>query len=119
MRSALFALSLVALTVVMGAEPVPYLGEWSNGRGETLVVTRTTLQFANDKPVPYRDVTRATEGQTFELMITASGPVNAFSGKTIGLSCKEKSMTMTTFASHSAYMQENEPRSVVTWFKDS
>ena len=57
----------------------PYLGEWSNGKGETLTITAQSVQFASDKPVPYRDITKATgEEGPFQLMILAKGQVNYF-----------------------------------------
>ena len=39
-----------------GSASVPqptYIGQWSNGRGDTLAITATTIRFANDKPVKY------------------------------------------------------------------
>ena len=106
------------LKVASAAEDLPYLGTWSNGRGETLIITSKTLQFAEDKAVAYKDVTRATDGQSFELQITAAGKVNAFPGKTLGVQCEGDSMKMTTYASHAAYMSEEDPQSIVTWYKD-
>jgi hypothetical protein len=52
----------------------PYIGEWSSGRGEVLIITAETVQyeFTNgpNKPVPYRDITKATDGKgPFQLMI--------------------------------------------------
>src|SRR6266403_1574488 len=48
-----------------------YVGEWSNGRGETLVITGSTIKFGSDRAVPYRDVTRVTNGREFHLEITS------------------------------------------------
>jgi hypothetical protein len=106
------------LLAAFAAEEQPYLGHWSNGRGETLVITGSTIQFADNKPVSYRDVTHATNGEDFELLITAAGKVNAFPGKTLGLHCESDSIEMTGYASHADYMEEKEPQSRVTWFKD-
>lgn len=117
LRIALLSLALASLTSA-SAEELPYLGQWSNGRGETLTITKRTIQFADDKPVTYRDVTRATDGSLFELQITARGEVNAFSGKTLAVSCEGGSMTVTGYRSHADYMQERDPQEVVTWEKD-
>jgi len=103
--------SLRPITFASAADQFPYLGNWSNGRGETLTITRKTLQFADNKPVPYRDVTRATDGARFELLITAAGQVNAFPGKVLGVQCEDNSMEITTYVSHSAYMEDAEPQS--------
>ncbi|MFN2475660.1 MAG: hypothetical protein ABR526_04880 [Chthoniobacterales bacterium] len=108
-----------AFSSLRASDERPYLGEWSNGRGETLKVTSSTLQFGSDKPVAYRDVTRATDGSDFELQITASGQVNAFPGKTLGLHCESDTMKMTGYASHAAYMQGGEVQMEVAWDRDS
>ena len=124
-RRTLPRLALLALAIYLGAgalaaaEDFPYLGNWSNGRGETLVVTEKTLRFADDRAVSYRDVTRATDGSIFELLITARGTVNAFPGKTLAVSCESDSMKIITYASHADFMAEKDPQSEVTWFKDA
>lgn len=117
------AVALAALLLFTGlearaAEDPPYLGSWSNGRGETLIVTEKTIRFGDDRAVPYRDITRATDGEVFELQLTARGAVNGFGGNTLGVECDGDSMKITAYASHAAYMQAEEPQSVVTWFKD-
>lgn len=114
----LFAAALQLLASAAIAADLPYVGEWSNGRGETLVVTEKTIQFGDDRPLAYRDVTRATDGSTFELQITARGEVNGFGGKTLSVECEAGSMKITAYVSHAAYMQADDPQSVVTWFKD-
>lgn len=110
---------IVMLPTVTASEERPYLGEWSNGRGETLKVTASTIQFGKDKPVGYRDVTRATDGSDFELQITGAGKVNAFPGKTLALHCEDDTMKMTGYASHADYMQGGEVQMEVTWDRDS
>ena len=112
------ALLWLLQSVASASEALPYLGEWSNGRGETLTITEETIQFAENKPVPYRDITRATDGAAFELQITASGAINAFPGKTLAVVLENGSMQMTGYRSHGDYMQEKDAQSVVTWFKD-
>lgn len=78
-----FALVLTVGLAILGkavasAAP-PYLGEWSSGKGDTLIITPETVQYASDKPIPYRDITKATDGKgPFQLMILAKGEVNYF-----------------------------------------
>lgn len=115
---AVVASLLLVVTLAATPEP-PYVGDWSNGRGETLVITEKTIQYADDRPVPYRDVTRATDGSSFELQITARGDVNAFPGKTLALSLDGDTMEMTGYLSHEDYMQEKDPQQVVTWDKET
>ena len=71
-----------------------------------------------DRAVKYRDITRATDGNAFELQITTPGEINAFPGKTLGVLCEKGSMRITTYASHADYMQDQDAQSVVLWFKD-
>ena len=115
------------LTVCLGgligftasAEDKPsYLGKWSNGRGETLVLTAKTIRFADDKALSYRDVTRATDGDLFYLQITAAGEANGFGGKFLALYCEGEQMRMVGFASHADLLHDVNIQSDVTWFKD-
>jgi hypothetical protein len=119
----LVALALALLCtsggIVRASEAQPYLGAWSNGRGETLAITATTVRFAEDKPVPYRDVTRATDGTLFELQLTAAGEVNGFGGKTLVLELEDDALKITAYASHGDSMQEKDPQSVVTWYREA
>ena len=119
-RIAFTALALLVLIAgaVAAADDLPYLGSWSNGRGETLVITAKTIQFGDDRPLPYRDVTRATDGSMFELQINARGTANGFGGNTLGVECEGDSMKITAYASHAAYTQAEDPQSIVTWHKD-
>lgn len=112
------ALIWLAATSAFASDTAPYLGSWSNGRGETLLVTNDTIQFADNRPVSYRDITRATDGASFELQITTPGEINAFPGKTLAVVCEDDSMQMTGYASHADYMQEGEVQFSVTWEKD-
>jgi len=115
----LLLLQILACAAFAASDEPPYLGEWSNGRGETLTITAKTIQFADDKPVAYRDVTRATDGESFELQITTRGEVNAFAGKTLAVVIDGDTMKMTGYLSHADYMQEKNPQQIVTWERDS
>ena len=116
----LIAAALGCLSLLALAEEAPfYLGSWSNGRGETLVITKTSLRFGDDRAVNYRDVTRVTDGEAFELEITTPGEINAFPGKTLAVQFEEGSMTISSYASHADFMQERGLQSQVTWEKDS
>ena len=112
-------LTFTAALFASAAEQPPYLGRWSNGRGETLIVTQKTLKFADDKPVPFSDVTPAGNGRRFELRITAPGEVNAFPGKSLMVTCEGNSMEMIGYRSHVDLMQERNRRQIVTWERDS
>lgn len=85
--------------------------------GETLVVTKKTLQFGNDKAVAYRELVTGRDRRDFALFITARGEVNAFPGKWVALHCERDEMEMTTYSSREALQKRAEPLSRVAWFK--
>lgn len=114
-----FGCAFLPAAAAVAADELAYIGQWSNGRGETLTITAKTIQFGDDRPIPYRDVTRATDDGSFELQITASGEVNAFPGKTLALMVEDDTMDMTGYLSHADYMQEKNPQQIVTWERDS
>lgn len=115
---ALFACTLLA-SAAFAADETPYIGEWSNGRGETLVITTKTICFANDKPVPYRDLTRATDGKSFTLEITAPGEVNAFAEKFLAVQFEDDDeMQIVGYKSLADLSQDKNPGSKVIWYKD-
>jgi hypothetical protein len=95
----------------------PYIGEWSSGRGESLIITAETLQYATDKPVPYRDITKATgEDGPFQLIILAKGKVNYFD-KYVWLTLTgAKEMKMETTDSIEKHSQGEGSRQ--NWFRD-
>ena len=115
---AVAAFIVLAAGLARGAEDVPYLGSWSNGRGETLVISANTIRFGENRALAYKDITRATDGSVFELQITARGAENAFGGSILGVECDGDSMKISAYVSHAAYMEGADPQSVVTWFKD-
>jgi hypothetical protein len=119
MKSSLVALFFFALVLATRAADEPcYIGSWSNGRGETLTITSQTIQFADNTPVRYRDITRATDGKMFQIQITAKGKVNAFPGKFLLINCESDEMKMSGFASGADMQQDRGAVSEVTWFRD-
>ena len=113
------ALALIGAAATALANEQPYAGSWSNGRGETLVVTKTTLQFGSDRPVRYQDLTRLADGGAFELRITSPGEINAFPGKTLLVEITGDSMTMTAYESHAELLRGGAGKSRVIWQRDS
>lgn len=111
-------LCAIFLTSFTSGSDLPYVGSWSNGRGDTLVITARTMRFASDKPVPYRDLTKATDGKMFDLEITAEGEVNFFSEKFLRLNCGDDEMRMTGFKSMGDLLHDKNAGSDFTWYKD-
>ena len=120
MKSLLAVLFLAVALSVTAADDAPlYVGSWSNGRGETLVITGKTMQFGDDRPFSFRDVTRVSDGESYELEITTRGEINGFPGKTLHLTFDKDAMQMTGYKSHAEFMQGGEVQMEVTWYKDS
>jgi hypothetical protein len=103
--------------VISATERLPYLGNWSNGRGETLTVTERTLRFNNDKAVTYRDVTKVTDGNYFLLEVTAKGKVNYFS-KYMSLTIEGDEMKMVLYNSYLDMFDGKNPQGNSTWSRD-
>lgn len=110
-------LSRRKVAIVPAPAKMPYIGRWSNGRGETLAITLRTLQFANDRPVYYRDVTKVTDGQHFSIQITSPGKINYFS-KFLALSIENGQMTMTLYNSYQEMFDGENPQGESTWDRD-
>lgn len=117
----LFCLTLLAGLNIQAANiwREPYIGEWSNGRGETLVITAGTIRFANDKAVNYRDITRVTNGKEFTLEIKSDGPLNYLT-KFLRISMSEKSdeMKMTLYDSRKDAEDGENSQGEATWYRD-
>jgi len=99
----------------------PYAGDWSNGRGETLKITGSTIRFANDKAVSYRDVTRATDGKEFNLEITTEGKLNyltKFLHISMGEGNKQDEMKMTLYDSRKDMEDGENSQGEATWYRD-
>jgi len=114
----LFATACAAATSLLAADQSPYIGEWSNGHGDTLVITAKTMRFAEDKPVPYRDVTRSTDGKTFALEITAPGEVNFFAEKFLAIECGDDEIRMVGYKSQADLLHGEHQGSDVVWYKE-
>jgi hypothetical protein len=107
----------VASAATATADKLPYIGSWSNGRGETLKVTASTLRFNSDKAVTYRDVTKVTDGNYFLLEVTAKGKVNYFS-KYLSLTIDDDEMKMVLYNSYEDMLDGKNPQGESTWSRD-
>jgi hypothetical protein len=99
----------------------PYVGEWSNGRGDTLAITNSTIRFANDKAVNYRDVTRVTDGKEFNLEITTEGKLNyltRFLHISVGEGDKPDEMKVTLYDSRKDMEDGENSQGEATWYRD-
>lgn len=120
---ALLALTLLPLPGAHAGQKWrnPYLGEWSNGRGDTLVIAGSTIKFANDKALKYRDITRVTNGKVFNLEIRSEGPFNYLT-KFLHISMaegeKSDEMKMTLHNSRKDAEDGQNSQGEATWYRD-
>jgi hypothetical protein len=99
----------------------PYVGEWSNGRGDTLTITGSTIKFGNDKAVNYRDITRVTNGREFDLQITTEGNLNyltKYLHVSFGDGDKTDEMKMTLYDSLKDLQDGANSQGEATWDRD-
>jgi hypothetical protein len=106
-----------------GRPPVPaeqpYLGEWSNGRGETLSFTRRRLFYGEDDAYTYQDVTRNSDGRQYAIQITTPGRVNLFSwSKFVSLAIDRRQMRITLYNSLADLLDGRNPRGEATWARE-
>jgi hypothetical protein len=47
----------------------PFIGEWWTSQGDLLRITPNMVEWGNEAPVPYRDITRKRDGYNFNLEI--------------------------------------------------
>lgn len=119
----LLAISLLAGLTAYAAEKWkdPFIGEWSNGRGETLIITSSTIKFGNGKAVSYHDITRVTNGKEFNLQITTEGELNyltKFLHASIGEGDKSDEMKMTLYDSRKDLEAGENSQGEATWYRD-
>lgn len=100
----------------------PYIGEWSNGQGKTLVITSSSIRFGNNKAVSYHDITRVTDGKEFMLEITTEGELNyltRFLHVSIGgEGDKADEMKMTLYKSRKELEAGENSQGEATWYRD-
>ncbi|HYX28290.1 MAG TPA: hypothetical protein VE863_06965 [Pyrinomonadaceae bacterium] len=99
----------------------PYVAEWSNGRGGTLVIESSTIRFGKDKKVPYTDITRVTNGREFNLQLTFEGKLNyltEFVHISFGDGDKTDEMKMTLYNSRKDMDKAENSQGEATWYRD-
>jgi len=104
-----------------GSSREPYVGEWSNGRGDTLTITAGTIKFGKDKAVSYRDVTRVTNGREFNLEITTDAKLNYLTKYlhiSLGDGDKTDEMKMTLYDSRKDMEDGQNSQGEATWDRD-
>jgi len=117
----ILGVSAKASPAVSAHESLPYLGKWSNGRGETLAITAKTIQFASDKPATYRDITKVTNGQEFNLEVTSEGKLNyltRYLHVSTGEGDKPDEMKMTLYNSRKDMEDGENSQGEATWYRD-
>ena|ERR1700733_12358111 len=106
---------------LLAAEKAFYLGNWSSGRGDPLIINKTTLKFAGEKIATYRDRSRPDDKSISVLQII--NPRSFFLHEPFIL-CEQlinsdkSTMKLTGFRSYQDLLRRKNPQSEVTWYKD-
>jgi hypothetical protein len=99
----------------------PYVAEWSNRQGDRLIITGSTIKFSDEKPVPYHDVTRVTNGREFHLEITSDTKLNylaRFLHVSFGEGDKTDQMKVTLYNSRKDMESGANSQGEAIWYRD-
>jgi hypothetical protein len=99
----------------------PYIGEWSNGRGDRLIINMSTIRFASERAVAYHDVTRVTNGREFHLEITADVKLNyltRFLHVSFGEGERIDQMKVSLYSSRKDMEAGENSQGEATWYRD-
>jgi hypothetical protein len=112
----LTGLCLMACVDATASQQAPYIGDWSNGRGETLLITGTTLKFGEDKPVRYKDVTKVTDNKRFAIQTLGDKKLNYFT-KFLSFDVDGKEMKLTLYSSYEDLFDGKNEQGNSAWFR--
>lgn len=105
-----------SLPFLLTSEAQPYIGKWSSGSGETLSITSNRIKFGDGKGVTYKDITKATDGNTFQINITGHGLPKGVE-RFMFLKIDGDKMTMTGYNSYEDMQSGQNQGSEVNWFR--
>lgn len=119
---ALFLLAFSAINFAQESEPPAYLGNWSNGRGEQLIITDRTVKYGKNRTLNYRDITKASDGSFFNFQIINPGKENYFS-KYVSLSINTEAnpaeMTIKNYNTLKDLVADENEQGSATWYLDA
>jgi len=99
----------------------PYVAAWSNRQGGRLIITGSTIKFGDEKPVPYHDVTRVTNGREFRLEIMSDAKLNyltRFLDVSFGEGDKRDQMRVTLYNSRKDMETGENSQGAAIWYRD-
>jgi len=97
----------------------PYVGEWSNGRGEVMVVTAKKMKYGKSE-VTYTDITKATDGNSFQLKVNVKEKMTIFSNFLfVEMLTNKTEMKIKGYDTHAALMEDAEGASEDHWYRDN
>lgn len=105
-----------SLPFLLTSDAQPYIGNWSNGNGETLSITSNKIKFGNGNEVTYKDITKATDGTTFEINIIGHGLYKGAERFRI-LKIDGDRMKMTGYNSYEDMQSDQNQGSEINWYR--
>jgi hypothetical protein len=104
------------VVTAMCDEATPYVGVWSNIRGNVLKITKNTIQFQSDNPISYHDITRVTDGNFFHLELDVNDSTNFFQRYIYVEMKNAEEMSLQLFSSEEDHLSGKYSEG--KWFRD-
>ncbi len=93
-----------------------YLGEWSDGRGEVLVVTGNKLRIGSHV-ASYKEIFRSGDLRFFRFHVTSGGG-RTFDGGYFSVEVSREEMKLREYRTLADCVDDKYATSVVTWERD-
>ena len=109
-----FSLSLAG---ALAGDPhvVRYIGEWSNGRGEVLVVTADKFRIGG-RVSSYKEVARSSDERFFRFHVTSGG--GGFDGRFVSIEVGREEMKMRQYRTLADCLADRQVAAVTAWSRD-
>ena len=116
-RCLAFLFLLLPLSVGRAEKPheLRYIGEWSDGRGEVLVVTANKLRVGS-RTSSYKETARSKDERFFRFQLTSGG--GGFGGKYISVEVGREEMTMREYRTLADCLDDRQVAAVTAWSRD-
>ena len=110
-------LLLGAFTAAFADKPVVprYIGEWSDGRGQVLVVTASKFRLGSHAS-SFKEVFRSKDERFFRFDITSGG--GGFDGRYISIEVGREEMQMREYRSQADRLNDKQVAGVIAWSRD-
>ena len=92
-----------------------YIGEWSDGRGEVLVVTANKLRVGS-RTSSYKEIARSKDERSFRFQVTSGG--GGLDGRFLSIEVGREEMSMREYRTLADCLDDKGVAAVVAWSRD-